>query len=213
MTARARREDGDPQYLVERLPAALTVLGPNGSIVYWNPAAHQLFGYSADEALSRDYESLLVSPERREEHQEVLRHAQSAGSACFTTERLAKNGSVVEVSVSLDVGTGPDAGYVFVTQRATRNVHCRCGAMPSGQARKPARELTTRQLQVLRLIAEGRSTREIATSLGLSAKTIETHRGHLMQRLRLRSVAGLVRYAVSAGLVPPNPWSVRGGKE
>src|SRR5262249_49513798 len=159
--------------------------------------------YSPDEALTRNYDTLLVPADRREEHVEVLRHAQAAGSACFTTERLAKDGSLVEVSAIMDVGSGADAGHLFLTHRATRNVHCRCGAMPTGQGRKPATELTTRQLQVLRLIAEGRSTREIAKALGLSAKTIETHRGHLMQRLRLRSVAGLVRYAVSAGLVPP----------
>lgn len=65
--------------------------------------------------------------------------------------------------------------------------------------------LTPRQREVLQLIAEGRPTRDIARELKLSVKTIETHRAHLMQRLRLDSVARLVRYAVSAGLVPPTP--------
>jgi DNA-binding CsgD family transcriptional regulator len=74
---------------------------------------------------------------------------------------------------------------------------------------KPALELTVRQRQVLKLMAEGRSTREIASKLALSVKTIETHRGHLMQRLKLKSVAGLVRYAVSVGLVPTSPWPGR----
>ena len=69
----------------------------------------------------------------------------------------------------------------------------------------PVDSLTERQRQVLRLIAEGKPTREIARRLGLSVKTVETHRGHLMQRLHLKSVAGLVRYAVSVGLVPPAP--------
>ena len=71
------------------------------------------------------------------------------------------------------------------------------------------RSLTTRQRQVLKLIADGRSTRDIASRLGLSVKTIETHRGHLMQRLKLKSVAGLVRYAVSIGLVPTSPFSTK----
>jgi len=210
---RARREDGDPQYLVERLPSALAVVAPDGTIVYWNPAAQALFGYPADEALTRNYDALLVPPARRTEQQDALRHAQEAGSSCFTTERLTKGGTALDVQVMLDQGTGEDAGHVFITQRATRNVHCRCGALAAPDGKRPAKELTTRQLQVLRLIAEGRSTRDIARGLGLSAKTIETHRGHLMQRLRLRSVAGLVRYAVAAGLVPSNPWSGRAGKD
>lgn len=65
--------------------------------------------------------------------------------------------------------------------------------------------LTQRQREVLQLIAEGWATRDIATRLGLSVKTIETHRAHLMQRLKVDSVARLVRYAVSVGLVPAHP--------
>ena len=58
---------------------------------------------------------------------------------------------------------------------------------------------------MLQLIAEGWPTRDIAKKLKLSVKTIETHRAHLLQRLKVDSVARLVRYAVSAGLVPPHP--------
>ena len=51
------------------------------------------------------------------------------------------------------------------------------------------------------MIAEGRSTKEIATSLSLSVKTVETHRAQLMERLDIHDVAGLVRYAIRMGLV------------
>jgi len=63
--------------------------------------------------------------------------------------------------------------------------------------------LTPRQREVLKRIAEGRSTKEIAFELSLSVKTVETHRAQIMERLGIRDVAGLVRYAMRAGLVPP----------
>jgi DNA-binding NarL/FixJ family response regulator len=61
--------------------------------------------------------------------------------------------------------------------------------------------LTLRQREVLRLVAEGHSTKQVAARLGLSAKTVEAHRGAIMQRLGIRDLAGLVRFAIRAGLV------------
>jgi DNA-binding NarL/FixJ family response regulator len=65
-----------------------------------------------------------------------------------------------------------------------------------------AEVLTTRQREVLRLVAGGKSTKEIAFDLNLSVKTVETHRAQIMERLGIRDVAGLVRYALRTGLVP-----------
>ena len=68
---------------------------------------------------------------------------------------------------------------------------------------KPARQglaLSRRQVQVLRLIAEGDSNKQIAAKLCLSIKTIETHRMQLMRRIGIRGTAGLVRYAIQIGL-------------
>ena len=70
------------------------------------------------------------------------------------------------------------------------------------EVRGPLQKLTERQLEVFRLIAEGNRTRTIATRLGLSEKTVESHRGELMKRLGIHDVARLVRYAVRVGLVP-----------
>ena len=68
-------------------------------------------------------------------------------------------------------------------------------------AEQPASEkLTPRQREVLRLIAEGHSTKEIAYRLELSVKTVETHRAQLMERLQIRDIAGLVKYAIRSGL-------------
>ncbi len=61
--------------------------------------------------------------------------------------------------------------------------------------------LTDREREVLRAIAMGRSTKEIAATLGIGARTVETHRANLMRKLELRSVALLTQFALRAGLV------------
>jgi DNA-binding NarL/FixJ family response regulator len=61
--------------------------------------------------------------------------------------------------------------------------------------------LTPRQREILQLVAEGKSTKEVAQLLDLSVKTVETHRAQIMDRLGIRDLAGLVRYAVRTGLV------------
>jgi DNA-binding NarL/FixJ family response regulator len=68
-------------------------------------------------------------------------------------------------------------------------------------ARKPLARLTPRQLEVLRLLAEGHPTRVVARRLKLSVKTVETHRAQLMKRLGIGTLAGLVRFAIRVGLV------------
>lgn len=69
--------------------------------------------------------------------------------------------------------------------------------------RGPLERLTPRQREILQLIAEGHSTKQVAQKLGLSPKTVETHRAQLMKRLGLHNLAGLVRYAIHAGVVSP----------
>ena len=62
-------------------------------------------------------------------------------------------------------------------------------------------DLTARQREVLQLVAEGCSTKDVANRLKLSVKTVDTHRSELMHRLDIHDVAGLVRYAIRTGLV------------
>lgn len=71
------------------------------------------------------------------------------------------------------------------------------------QLRRPLDKLTPRQIEVLRMVAEGHRTREIASRLKLSVKTVESHRGEIMKRLAIHDVVGLVRYAMRVGLVSP----------
>ncbi|HEX7595880.1 MAG TPA: response regulator transcription factor [Gemmatimonadaceae bacterium] len=67
--------------------------------------------------------------------------------------------------------------------------------------RRPLHKLTGRQVEVLTLVAEGHRTREIARRLRLSVKTVESHRGEIMKRLKMHDVVSLVRYAMRVGLV------------
>jgi DNA-binding NarL/FixJ family response regulator len=62
-------------------------------------------------------------------------------------------------------------------------------------------ELTPREMAVLQLIAEGDAIKEAAAELGISLKTVEKHREHLMQKLDIHETAGLTRYAISAGII------------
>lgn len=67
----------------------------------------------------------------------------------------------------------------------------------------PLERLTSRHREVLQLIAEGRTTKDIAAKLEVSVKTIETHRAHLMDRLDIHDIPGLVRFAIRVGLITP----------
>lgn len=67
--------------------------------------------------------------------------------------------------------------------------------------RKPAEKLSAREIEVLQLIAEGSANKQVAGHLGISIKTVEKHRQHVMDKLRIHDTAGLTRYAIAAGLV------------
>lgn len=67
---------------------------------------------------------------------------------------------------------------------------------------KSLESLTPRQREILQLIAKGQNTKQIALSLNISVKTVETHRAQLMDRLQIHDIAGLVRYAIRNGLIP-----------
>lgn len=63
------------------------------------------------------------------------------------------------------------------------------------------RKLTRREVEIIRLIAIGRKSREIAAALGISVKTVETHRANIMNKLALRNIAELIHYAIRERLV------------
>src|SRR5207248_1341328 len=71
----------------------------------------------------------------------------------------------------------------------------------SGGKKEPFAQLTSREREVLILIAEGQSNKEIATRLGIGVRTIETHRERIMRRLDIHSVAGLTKFAIANGMI------------
>jgi len=70
-----------------------------------------------------------------------------------------------------------------------------------GRLNGKAVKLTSREMEVLQLIAEGKANKETAAELGIGMKTVEKHREHVMQKLDIHDTAGLTRYAISAGII------------
>ena len=95
-------------------------------------------------------------------------------------------------------------GEIYLSPAISRYVvedYVRLGSIDRG----PLDRLTPRQREVLQLIAEGNTTKAIAAKLGLSTKTVETHRAQLMERLDTHDIAALVRLAIRLGLVESQP--------
>jgi len=190
---------------------AVIVTTVEGRVVFWNRGAEELFGYSRHDALGRAVADLIVPEAGLGEHRAAVRRAVESGSVIFAAERRTREGRGVEVLVSLDAARTDhrDARYVMATCRDRRlvappaalgagDIAGEQGAAPAGDA---AVALPQRQRQVLLRIADGLTTREIAARLGLSPKTVETHRSRLMRRLRARNLAELLRRALELGLV------------
>jgi DNA-binding NarL/FixJ family response regulator len=97
-------------------------------------------------------------------------------------------------------------GALYVSPVVSRGVveaFFTTGEKVSASGRSPSERLTPRERQVLQLIAEGKTTKEIAAILGVSVKTTESHRTRVMRKLGIHTAAGLVRYAIREGLVNP----------
>jgi DNA-binding NarL/FixJ family response regulator len=133
---------------------------------------------------------LIVSMHSDEEY--IVR-ALRAGASGY----VLKDAAVAELELAVK---SIAAGRTFLGPSISRNV---VNSYLKGlrESEGLLEQLTQRQREILQLIAEGKSTKEIAFDLGLSAKTIETHRERLMERLNIRDVAGLVRYAIRSGLI------------
>jgi DNA-binding NarL/FixJ family response regulator len=93
-----------------------------------------------------------------------------------------------------------NSGHTYLSSKITGLVVEDYIRRLSGPSPSSSLALTVREQEVLRLIAEGKRTREIAESLDVSPKTVEAHRSHLMEKLRLPGIAALVKYAVREGL-------------
>jgi DNA-binding NarL/FixJ family response regulator len=93
-------------------------------------------------------------------------------------------------------------GNAFFSPTIAKRLRDQCReAFTTGLAPRKSGELTTREAEVLQLIAEGFSNKQIASELNISIKTVEKHRQQVMNKLNIHDVAGLTRYAISKGMV------------
>jgi DNA-binding NarL/FixJ family response regulator len=82
-----------------------------------------------------------------------------------------------------------------------------------GLQKRSATELTSREAELLQLIAEGHANKQIASELSISIKTVEKHRQHLMEKLNIHDIAGLTRFAIAAGIIESSVQSTIGQDE
>jgi DNA-binding NarL/FixJ family response regulator len=126
------------------------------------------------------------------DEEEYAFHAFRSGAAGY----LPKTAALAELRLAIDhVMNGKKYLSPGIAQKAAAEF-----GQQGKEGQKTVANLTPRQREVLILIAEGRSTKEIARELNISVKTVESHRGQLMDRLNIHDIAGLVRYAIKFGL-------------
>jgi DNA-binding NarL/FixJ family response regulator len=132
---------------------------------------------------------ILSMHDNRSYVEEVLR----AGAAGY----VLKDSASSDLLQAIDAVRGGDS---FLSPTITQQV-VDAIARPSDQPEAALGALTDREREVLTLIAEGLSSKQIAKELGVSLKTIESHRANLMDKLDIHKVSGLVRFAIRSGLV------------
>lgn len=126
-------------------------------------------------------------------NEEYVRRALQAGAAGY----LLKGAEPAELELAIKAVM---RGETYLTPAVSKQV-VQNYLHPREMKPGATQELTPRQREVLQLVAEGHSTKDIAQKLNLSTKTVDTHRTELMQRLDIHDIAGLVRYAIRVGLI------------
>ncbi|HEX4332671.1 MAG TPA: response regulator transcription factor [Usitatibacter sp.] len=125
--------------------------------------------------------------------EDFVRRALKVGASAY----VVKDSAPLELQLAIDAALRNET---YVSSRVSQHlVNALTGGPAAAQSSLDA--LSPRQREILQMIAEGRSTKEIAFTLELSVKTVESHRAALMDRLNIHDVAGLVLYAVRHNLV------------
>jgi len=153
-----------------------------------------LNGFDATARITREYPATKVLILSMHTGEDYVLQALSAGATGY----LLKDAATNELGLALNAVR---QGETYLSPTISKEVLARYEQLAQDPRAEAAKTLTPRMREILQLIAEGRSTKEIAFLLNLSVKTIETHRMHLMARLDIHEVAGLVRYALRHGLI------------
>jgi DNA-binding NarL/FixJ family response regulator len=160
-------------------------------VVIMDIAMPELNGLEAAALIRHENPAVRVMILSMHDSKEYVLQALKVGASAY----LRKDAAAVELGLALAAVRG---GGTYLSPSVSKQV---IDHYVTGADDKPQMPLTPRQREVLILISEGESTKEIANRLHVSVKTIESHRLQLMGRLGINDVAGLVRYAVRSGLV------------
>jgi DNA-binding NarL/FixJ family response regulator len=164
-------------------------------VILMDIAIPGLNGLEALARLSKELPAVKVIILSMYANEEYVLQALKAGARGY----LVKDAAVAELDLAIRAVT---RGETHLSSRISRRV---IGSYLErlGDEASLREELTPRQREIIQLIAEGNSTKDIAFLLKVSVKTVEAHRAQVMARLGIHDVVGLVRYAMRAGLVPP----------
>lgn len=155
-----------------------------------------LNGLDAAARIAHDHPATRVIIVSMHSDDESVRRALVAGAAGY----LLKNADRAELELALRAVARGDK---WLSPSLTTRVVAAFTHDARVPSEGPLAALTPRQREVLQLVAEGHSNKEIAGQLQVALKTVETHRTELMERLGIHGTAGLVRYAIQVGLVRP----------
>jgi DNA-binding NarL/FixJ family response regulator len=153
-----------------------------------------LTGIELAERVVRDYPQTRVLILSMHNDKAYATKALASGAAGY----LLKDAGAAECEAAVRAVV---RGESYLSPGISGHVVSEYARLAQAEAAAATDPLTERQREVLRMIAEGLPTKSIARRLDISVKTVEAHRGQLMERLGIREVAGLVRYAVRVGLV------------
>jgi DNA-binding NarL/FixJ family response regulator len=169
-------------------------------LVLLDIAMPELNGLEVVSRISKDNTETKVIILSMHTNEEYVVQALKAGAAGYLLKDSAPN--ELEIAVNAVI-----RGETYLSPAISKHVVDsylrRISDVSSNREKEPDiyKQLTSRQREILQLIAEGNSTKEIATKLNVSIKTVETHRMQLMDRLEIHDVAGLVRYAIRMGII------------
>jgi DNA-binding NarL/FixJ family response regulator len=163
------------------------------NLVLMDIAMAELGGLEALPRITRDFAGVKVIMLSAHANEEYVIRALRNGAAGY----MLKDAATAELQLAV---TSVSEDKTYLSPSISRTVIDSYLARVGGQL-SPLEQLTARQREILQLVAEGKSTKEIAYDLTISVKTVESHRLQLMERLNIHDVAGLVRYAVRSGLV------------
>lgn len=152
-----------------------------------------LNGLEATAQVTKEYPHVRVIILSIHSHEDYIWQALRAGAAGYVLKDT--DSSELELAIR-----SVARGEMYLTPTVSKRVIEKYLRRPD-DGLESSDSLTPRHRQILQLIAEGNTTKKIATILNLSAKTVETHRMQLMERLDIHEVAGLVRYAIRHHLV------------